>query len=402
MVSSDSQSNPSQPVVDFSNTEIAFAHQTNSQLRRTAWLFRLMSNTWLVNHGGTFGLWLNDNRITIFNPIIRATIFKQFCGGTSLKDSTDTIQHLLDLHTLSVLDYGAEAKSREEDFDSTLEENIRAIQYASSNPGVPVISSKLTALASKDLFERYQSGPLQTEEDRLAFSRAEARVDRLCRTAMENGVAVFIDAEETWIQDTIDGLVKKMMERYNREKVVVYHTYQLYRKDKLESLKADFREASEKGYLLGAKLVRGAYMEKERERARTRNYPSPIQETKADTDRDYDNAVRFCIDHYESIALCNASHNENSNKLQAELIVAKGLRRDHPHLNFSQLLGMSDHITFNLAKGGFNVAKYLPYGPVREVLPYLIRRAKENSAVRGEMGRELRLIVSEMRRRGMV
>ena len=402
MGSSDSQSNPSPFVVDFSNTEIAFAHKTNGQLRRTAWLFRLMSKSWLVNVGGTFGLWLNSNGITIFNPIIRATIFRQFCGGISLQDSTDTIRHLKDLHALSVLDYGAEAKSREQDFDNTLEENIRAIRYASTNPGVPVISSKLTALASKDLFERYQSGPLQSEEDRAAFARVEARVDRLCRTAMENGVAVFIDAEETWIQDAIDGIVKRMMEAYNREKVVVYHTYQLYRKDKLESLKQDFQEAQEKGYILGAKLVRGAYMEKERERARTRNYPSPIQDTKADTDRDYDLAVRFCIDHYEKIALCNASHNEKSNRLQAELIVAKGLPRDHRHLNFSQLLGMSDHITFNLAKGGFNVAKYLPYGPVREVLPYLIRRARENSAVRGEMGRELSLIVSEMRRRGMM
>lgn len=401
MVSSDTQAKPQHPVVDFSNTEIAFAHKTNGELRRTSWLFRLMNKAWLVSTGGSFGLWLNSSGITLFNPIVRATIFRQFCGGISLEDSTAAIQHLQDLHTMSVLDYGAEAKTREEDFDRTLEENLRAIRYASTNPGVPVISSKLTALANKDLFERVQSGPLQSEADLEAFNRAQVRVDRLCHAAQENGVAVFIDAEETWMQDTIDMLVKIMMERYNKEKVVVYHTYQLYRKDKLASLKADYEEARAKGYILGAKLVRGAYMEKERERARVRNYPSPIQETKADTDRDYDEAVRFCVQHYETIALCNASHNEKSNRLQAELIVARGLPRDHRHLNFCQLLGMSDHITFNLAKGGFNVAKYVPYGPVKEVLPYLIRRARENSAVTGEMSRELSLIVSEMKRRGL-
>jgi proline dehydrogenase len=218
---------------------------------------------------------------------------------------------------------------------------------------------------------------------------------------MQHGVAVYIDAEETWMQNTIDHLVKIMMERYNKEKIVVYHTYQLYRKDKLESLKADHKEALEKGYILGAKLVRGAYMEKERNRAKARNYPSPIQETQADTNRDYNDAIRYCVDNYETIALCNASHNQESNMLQAELIAAKGLPPKHDHLYFCQLYGMSDNITFNLAKAGYNVAKYVPYGPVKDVLPYLIRRARENSAVTGEMSRELSLIVTEMKRREM-
>jgi proline dehydrogenase len=302
---------------------------------------------------------------------------------------------------MSVLDFGAEGNVRDEDFDRTLQENLRAISYASTNPGVPVISSKITALASEEILEGYQAGKLTSQTDQDAYARVEARVDKLCHAAWQNGVAVFIDAEETWMQDTIDHLVKVMMERYNKEKIVVYHTYQLYRKDKLASLKADHQEALAKGYILGAKLVRGAYMEKERERARVKGYPSPIQDTKADTDRDYNDAVRYCVDHYETIALCNASHNQESNFIQAEMIAARGLPRNHSHLNFCQLLGMSDHITFNLAKAGFNVAKYVPYGPVKVVLPYLIRRARENSAVSGEMSRELSLIVSEMKRRGL-
>lgn len=399
MVSSDTH--VKSQVVDFANTEIAFADKTNGELRRTSWLFKLMNKAWIVSTGGSFGLWLHSNKVNIFNPLVRMTIFKQFCGGTSLEDSTETIGHLFERKTLTVLDFGAEGRSREEDFDRTLEENLKAIQYASTNDGVPVISSKITALASEDILEKFQTGKIQSETDVETFSRVQTRVDRLCSAAWQNGVAVFIDAEETWMQDTIDHLVKIMMERYNKEKAVVYHTYQLYRKDKLDSLKADHKEALGKGYILGAKLVRGAYMEKERARAKAKNYPSPIQETKDDTDRDYNAAVHYCVDHYLQIASCNASHNQESNLIQAELIAARNLPRNHSHLNFCQLLGMSDHITFNLAKAGYNVAKYVPYGPVKDVLPYLIRRARENSAVTGEMSRELSLIVAEMKRRGM-
>ena len=401
MVNSDTQLNATPARVDFSNTEIAFEHKSNNQLRGTSWLFRIMNKAWLVRILGAIGLWLHDMGITIFNPLIRVTFFKHFCGGISLEDSTKAIKHLLDLHTLTVLDFGAEGKVKEEDFDRTLAENLNAIKYASTNPGVSVISSKVTALASIDLLEKYQAGQLTDEKEKQAFARAEARVDSLCNAAFQSGVAVYIDAEETWIQDTIDMWVKKMMERYNKEKIVVYHTYQLYRKDKLASLKEDHREAVNKGYILGAKLVRGAYMEKERARAKTKNYPTPIQETKLDTDRDFDQAVQYCVDHYLEIASCTASHNQESNQLQARLISERGITKDHNHLSFCQLYGMSDHITFNLAKAGYNVSKYVPYGPVKDVIPYLIRRARENSAVTGEMSRELSLIMGELKRRGM-
>ncbi len=401
MVSSEAGSISTPKVVDFNNTEIAFAHKTNGELNRTAWLFRLMNKQWLVNAGGTAGLWLNSSGIGLFNPLIRATIFKQFCGGTSLEDSIETIEHLHQLNTSSVLDFGAEAKTTDKDFDQVLQENLRAIQFASTHQGAPVISSKITALASDEILEKYQLKVGLSPEEQKAFDRIVQRLDTLCHAAWEKGIRIFFDAEETWIQDTIDDLVKKMMEKYNKENVVAYHTYQLYRKDKLQSLYADYLEAKEKGYILGAKIVRGAYMEKERRRANTMGYPSPIQETREATDHDYNQALSFLVDHYQEIASCNASHNLRSNLLQAERIVDQGIPRDHPNLNFCQLLGMSDNITFNLAKGGFNVAKYMVYGPVKDVVPYLIRRARENSSVTGEMSRELSLIMEEIKRRGL-
>lgn len=401
MASSDTDSIPQPSVVDFTNTEIAFAHKSNEELRRAGWLFRMMNKQWLVDAGSNVGLWLSNAGIRIFNPIVKATIFKQFCGGTSLEDSVEAIEHLVERQTQSVLDFGAEAKTKEVDFDRTLQENLRAVDFASAHKGVPVVSSKITALAADDILEKMQAKEKLTPAEEEAFQRVRKRLDTLCARANEKGVAIFFDAEETWIQDTIDMLVKEMMEKYNRTRVVAYHTYQLYRKDKWQSLQDDFQEAKAKNYILGAKIVRGAYMEKERKRAEDVGYPSPIHDTKENTDRDYNLAVRFLVDHYEQIASCNASHNQYSNQLQAELIAEKGIPRNHPHLNFCQLYGMSDHITFNLAQAGYNVAKYVVYGPVKDVFPYLIRRAKENTAVTGEMSRELGLIIGEIRRRGL-
>lgn len=386
---------------DFKNTEFAFAHLSDGELRKSAWLFRAMNNAWLVNAGSSVTLWLNKAGIRLFDPLVRATIFDHFCGGTTLEDSTRTIGQLWQQKVFTVLDFGLEGKSGDEAFDKTLAENLRAVKYASTNPGVPVISSKVTGLADERLLEKWQSGETLTEEEQAAFKRIENRLDTLCRMASEAGLSVYIDAEETWIQDTIDHLVKTLMERYNRDRVVVFHTYQLYRVDKLASLKADHAEAREKGYLLGVKTVRGAYMEKERRRAAERGYPSPIQPDKSATDRDYDEAIRYCVQHHEEIALCNSTHNAASNMLQARMIDEMGLPKDHPHLTFCQLYGMSDNITFNLARAGYAAGKYVPYGPVHEVMRYLIRRAQENTSVTGEMSRELSFLVAEMKRRGM-
>lgn len=401
MANSETEIKPQQTAVDFNDTKIAFARKSDTELKKTAWLFRFMNNAWLVNTGSVIGLWLNKTGINIFDPIVRRTFFWQFCGGTSLSDCKSTIDHLVENNAFTVLDFGVEGKIKEEEFDETLEENLRAIRFASANRGVPVISIKVTALASNDLLEKKQSGYPFDANEKLAFERVKQRLEKLFKAANENNIAVYVDAEETWLQDPVDEMAIEMMEMYNRHKVVVYKTYQMYRKDKLEDLKTDHRRAVEKGYVLGAKIVRGAYMEKERKRAEDMGYPSPIQDTKEDTDRDFNAAITYCVDHYNEIASCDATHNLVSNQLQADLISERGLPKNHPHLNFCQLYGMSDNITFNLAAAGYNAGKILPYGPVKEVIPYLIRRAQENTAVIGDMSREMSIIVKEMERRGL-
>lgn len=390
-----------EPVVDFSNTENAFAGKTDKELKKAAWLFGLMNNHWLVGIGSKVGVTAIRLHLPFVEGVVKNTIFEQFCGGTTLLECDKTIQRLARQNTLTILDYGAEAKEKEEDFNHTMNESIRAIEFASHSKSIPVVSTKITGLGRFALLEAVQRGEAFTPETRVEYKSILKRLDAICHVAARNGIAVFFDAEESWIQDAIDHLVTVMMRRYNREKVVVYNTFQLYRKDRLQFLIDSFNQAKEGGYLLGAKLVRGAYMEKERERAERLNYPSPIQPNKAATDDAYNTALRFCVDNHQHIASCNASHNTTSTLLQAELINQKGLPRNHPHLNFCQLYGMSDNLTFNLAKAGFNVAKYVPYGPVREVVPYLIRRAQENSSVTGDMGREFQLVQEEIKRRGL-
>lgn len=311
------------------------------------------------------------------------------------------IDMLKEHRTAAILDYGLEAKQTETDFNLTMNENIRAIEFASQNDTVPVISTKITGLARFDLLKDIQANVPLNRDTWREYRNILKRIDSICHTASSKGVSVFIDAEESWIQDTIDHITRLMMERYNRERVVVYNTFQMYRHDRLKFLMSSYKEAKRKGYKLGAKIVRGAYMEKERERAHDGGYDSPIHPNKEATDDAYNTAIRFCIEHYEDIAICNATHNKESTKLMAVLIERKGLPKDHAHLNFSQLYGMSDHLTFNLADAGFNVAKYVPYGPVKEVVPYLIRRAQENTAVTGDMSREYQLIQAEIKRRGL-
>ena len=388
-------------VVDFSDAEIAFSNKSDAELKKTAFLFRMMNKSWLVRIGSSLGVWATKWNLPLSKRIIESTIFYQFCGGKTLIESQPTIDRLQQFGAMSVLDFGVEGKTEEKDLDATLEELLKALKFAASNTSVPVVSTKVTSLASNEILTKWQTKEGLNSSEQAAYERVVDRVDLLCRTAHELGVAVFIDAEETWMQDTIDHLSYMMMERYNSERAVVYNTYQLYRVDKLQSLYDDHKVALDKGYIFGAKLVRGAYMEKERARAEEMGYPSPIQPDKEATDRDYDDAVRYCVENYETIASCNASHNLNSNKLQAEMIAERGLPRQHPHLNFCQLYGMSDYITFNLAEANFNVAKYVVYGPIKDVLPYLVRRAEENTSVTGDMSRELRLIVKEMKRRGL-
>ncbi len=388
------------PDIDFRNTEIAFASKSNNDLKKMARLFGMMNSPWLVSIGSRLGLAAFKMRLPI-TPLVKSTIFDQFCGGTTLLECQPTVNNLYQNNILTILDYGAEAKQTEKDFNATMREAIRGIKFANENDSVPVVSVKVTGLARFALLEKLQAGKKLNKAEQEEYSNVKKRVNSICHVASEHNVSVFIDAEESWIQDTIDFFVGAMMARYNKKRAVVYNTFQMYRHDRFEFLKKSYELAQKEGYILGAKLVRGAYMEKEYKRAEELGYKTPIQPSKAATDRDYNRGIKFCVEHYESIAFCNASHNEESTLFMAELIEQAGLPKIHPHLNFCQLYGMGDHISFNLAQAGYCVAKYVPYGPVKDVVPYLIRRAQENTAVVGDMSRELGFIKQEMKRRRM-
>ena len=385
-------------MVDFKNTEIAFERKSNNELRETAWLFRMMNSNLLVNLGSKVTLFALQLKMPI-QGLIKRTIFKQFCGGATFEECRSTIKELADYQVETILDYGAEGKESETAFDITVTESIKSVNFAAQHGTVNVVSCKVTGLCSNKLLEKITANQSLSSNEEAAYQKMIGRLDTICQSAHQQRVALFIDAEESWMQDAIDAACDLMMERYNKEYVTVYNTYQMYRHDRLEYQHSSFEAAKTKGYILGAKLVRGAYMEKERERAATKGYPSPIQPDKKSCDRDYNDAVKFCVENYQQIASCVASHNEYSTKYQIEMMQQMNIPKQHKHFNFCQLYGMSDHLTFNLAKSGYNVAKYVPYGPVKDVIPYLIRRANENSAVDTEVSRELKMIQEEQNRR---
>lgn len=400
------------PIISFDNTENAFAYKTNKSLRKAHFLFSSMGFGWLVKLGTRVTPWAIRAGLPI-KGIIRNTIFEQFVGGETLQETAAVASTLGKFKVQVILDYGVEGGDYgEEGLDHACEEFIRVINYASTQPNIPFMSIKVTGLARFGLLEKLDTAALAKSgfEGRVhtevlskpeleEWNRVIDRMHKICSIASEKKIGVLIDAEETWIQDPVDALSMQMMEQYNAETAVVYNTIQLYRHDRLQFLQDSYQVADRKGFLLGAKLVRGAYMEKERKRAAELNYNSPIQPNKEATDRDYNLAVEFCIEHIERIATIVASHNEFSNLLATKLLVKKNLLLSHDHIHFSQLYGMSDNITFNLAKAGCPVSKYLPFGPINDVVPYLMRRAQENSSVAGQTGRELGLIKKELQRR---
>ncbi|MBW0176480.1 proline dehydrogenase family protein [Sediminibacterium sp.] len=390
--------------ISFDNTENAFAYKSSKELKSAKFLFSTMGYPWFVQLGTRLTPFIMKTGLPV-HGIIRKTIFKQFVGGETLAETAGVGAVLGKYGVQVILDYGVEGKEGEDSFDHATEEFIRVINYAATQKNIPFISIKVTGLARFALLQtlneapRLRSGIHDHEMEVDEWDRVRERMYTICEVAAEKGVGVLIDAEESWIQDPIDRLTMEMMELFNKGKVVVYNTIQLYRHDRLHFLKLSHQIAQQKGFLLGVKLVRGAYMEKERARAREMGYPSPIQPDKAASDRDYDLAVRYALEHIDQLAVIIASHNEESNLLAAQLLDQKGLAHNHPHIHFSQLFGMSDNITFNLAKEGFSVSKYLPFGPIRDVIPYLMRRAQENSSVSGQTGRELALIKRELERR---
>ena len=384
--------------LSFDNTAIAFSSKTDKDLTLSYWLFKVINSNFLVKIGPPITTFAMNIGLPI-SPIIRATIFKQFCGGESISDCEKTINHLGEFAIGTILDYSVEGEETEAAFDQTCTETIATIHKAASSKNIPFSVFKVTGLGAFTILEKIQAKDMLSAAEQAAWERVKARVEKICATAAEKKVRIFIDAEESWIQVTIDDLANEMMAKFNKTEIIVYNTYQFYRHDRLAYLQNCVTNAKSEGYKIGAKLVRGAYMEKERKRAIDMGYESPIQPTKATSDKDYDAALAFCIQHIDSVAICAGTHNENSSLVLVKLMSENNIPANHPHIFFSQLLGMSDNLSFNLAKAGYNVAKYVPYGPVKAVLPYLFRRANENTAIAGQMGRELSLIISERKRR---
>jgi proline dehydrogenase len=387
-----------EPGLSFENTEIAFRHSSNADLKRAFWLFKIININFLVKIGPPITNFAMKIGLPI-NGLIKATLFKHFCGGETIRESERTIQNLYAGGVGTILDYSIEGEDDELVFDDTRDEIIRTIKRSAKEKAIPITVFKPTGVIRFALLEKLDAGITLTDAEKEQWENACARVLAICEKAHEAGIPVMLDAEDSWIQDTIDGLAINMMRRFNKEKAIVYNTYQLYRHDKLQSIKDDYQTAVNEGFIFGAKLVRGAYMEKERERAAEMGYPSPIQPDKQSTDKDYDAALDFFTDHVEQIAFVAGTHNDDSCRLLTELLIKKNIDPKNPHVYFSQLLGMSDNLSFNLADAGYNVAKYVPYGPIKAVLPYLFRRAQENTAIAGQMSRELGLIVKEIKRR---
>jgi proline dehydrogenase len=384
--------------ISFDNTEIAFASKSDADLNRSYLLFTMVSRTSWVKIGKRFTNIAFSLRLPI-SGLIKATIFKQFCGGENIDDCANAIKALGDYKIGTILDYSVEGKEAEEEFDKTAGETLDTIKRAAGDSNIPFCVFKVTGLARFALLEKVSAqAQLNTQEEK-EWQKVKDRVLRICAQAAATGVPIFIDAEESWIQGAIDALADEMMSRFNKQKAIVYNTVQLYRKDRLEFIKKSHSLAQKNTYLLGLKLVRGAYMEKERERATAMNYQNPIQNSKEDSDRDYNAALDYCLEHINEIAICAGTHNEKSSLHLVELMKKFKVPANDNRVYFSQLLGMSDHISYNLAQAGYNVAKYVPYGPVKDVLPYLIRRAEENTSVKGQTGRELSLIIKEKQRR---
>lgn len=384
----------------FEDTSVAFAAKTDHQLRKTYWLFAMMNRAGLVNLG-TFFIKLALRLHLPIKKLIRFTIYEQFCGGETIRECEGTIRHLSESGIGTILDYSIEGEDDEAVFEHTTTEILRTIDRAAASKHIPFTVFKVSGIAPNALLEKVQSKAALSSAETQAYGRVVARVERLCSQAHLRSVRIFFDGEESWIQEVIDDLAYAMMARYNSRQAIVFNTYQLYRHDVLDAYKNAYLNARKHNYLLGAKLVRGAYMEKERVWARENNYRSPIHVTKADTDRDYDAAVDFSLEHLDFIEVCLGTHNEASCLHCAGKMQKLGLKCGDSRVWFAQLLGMSDNLSYNLANLGYNVAKYVPYGPIDAVMPYLFRRAEENKSIAGQTSREYLLVKREMNRRNL-
>ena len=382
----------------FENTEMAFMSKSDWQLKKAYWLFKVVNNNTMANVSTKLANLALQMHLPV-KGIIKKTVFEHFCGGESIEESQRTVNILSNYQVGAILDYSVEGKNNEAAFDATLAETLKTIQNAKGNPKIPYCVFKPTGMGSAELMEKIQLGIELTALEKQQFEKMRNRYFAIGQAAFDNDIRLLIDAEDSWYQQTIDTLLYEMMEKFNKKRAIVFNTYQMYRWASLKNIKNAHAKGKEKGYIVGAKLVRGAYMENERVRAKEHGYEDPICFDKLATDKSYNDGLKYCVEHIEEMELFNGSHNEYSNLYLTELMKKQGLANDDKRIFFAQLFGMSDNISFILGNAGYNVAKYVPYGPVKHVMPYLIRRAEENTSVAGQSSRELNLLQKEMIRR---
>ncbi len=385
-------------MISFDDTEKAFISKNDSDLIRSYRLFKIIGSPTIVKLGSIFTPIALNLHLPI-RGLIKKTIYKQFVGGEDINECDKTIKELAKYNIGTILDYSVEGKETEYDFDACRNETIETIHRAKNDESIPFCVFKVTGLARLELLEKVSAKKTLDDAEKAAWESVRKRVYTICKKAHAVAKPIFFDAEESWIQPAIDELANENKEKFNKEKAIIYNTYQLYRHDRLIYLEECIKHAKGNNYFVGAKLVRGAYMEKERRRAKEMGYPSPIQPNKEGSDADYNLALELCVKNIDCVSLCAGTHNEQSSLLLVNLMAKNSIQPNDKRIYFSQLLGMSDHISYNLSLAGYNVAKYVPYGPVKEVLPYLLRRAQENTSVKGQTGRELSLIIKEKNRR---
>lgn len=383
----------------FDDTKIAFADKTDAQLKKAYWMFKMIESPSLTNIGISTLNFTIHNNFPFVTGIVKNTLFEQFCGGETHEESMKVVKQMFKHHVGSIFDYAIEGKAEENVFDTTCEEIKQNIKFAEGNPAIPFVVFKPTGFGRIEIYEEIGKNVELTTSQKEEWQRVVKRYEEVCQLAFEKNVVLMIDAEETWMQDATDNLVNEMMEKFNKEKAIVWNTIQMYRTGRMEYLAKDLERAKEKNYFLGYKFVRGAYMEKERKRAAEMNYPDPIQPTKEASDNNYNSAIDFVLNNLDRISAFFGTHNEKSTELVMDKMKERNLQNDDRRINFGQLYGMSDNITYYLGDKKYNVCKYLPYGPVKDVVPYLTRRAQENTSVAGQTGRELGLIQKELERR---
>ena len=385
-------------MINFENTEIAFKSKSDTDLFKAHLLFKIMSKKMLQKTGAG----LANFALKINFPIkwaVKPTIYNHFVGGETIEECNETVRLMEKFNVGAILDYSVEGKESEEDIQNALRETLQSIKNAAKDSNIPFAVFKPTAFASHHILEKASTKEKLSEQEQKEATAFKTHVNTLCKAAYEGNIPILIDAEDVCFQNFIDETAEEMMRKYNKKRAIVFNTWQMYRHDRLEHLRKWYERAEEGNYFVGAKFVRGAYMEREREKALKQSYESPICKNKEGTDKNYDDALRLSVEHINRVTIFNGTHNESSNQLLADLIIEKGIDKKDSRVWFSQLYGMSDHISFNMADAGFNVAKYVPYGPVKHVLPYLFRRVEENTSVEGQTGRELGLLIKEKKRR---